>query len=537
MTNTKGIIFGGALICGLVIYITVIFVGTSEDNDYKLYYNKDKLNHFQHLKTIKQYKEHGVKVDKTSSLSEDESIAEMQKSLSNFPIEFWYRNKNKSMKMNKTCALFPSLLDIEYNNNYWQTLRTSQDVTFHLYGAYFDNREKNLLGPTVRILSMINLKNTTVKTHCQFWFENKNEPVIVPSTEYRFVWFLDWGVQKQGTFEPHLIACVLPENVKNIVPKSVSLVEKYCDTAKNNMKVYNNKPEEKKDFAVCVKGMDFLKSDLSVKLAEWIELLHLLGADKTFFYILNVHPNITKILNYYEQQGKIEVNPISLAGVSPNAPLLQHYYLKNKVFHKRQQELIPYNDCFYRHMYEYKYIILLDTDEVIMPIKAMNWSSLIEKVLPEARIKFNNDPSTLTVQNTFFLDYFLDSHGYFTEIPTYMHMMQHVYRSRKHTRPGSYAKAFFSTEHVLSLHNHHPIECLDGCRNYDIRVEDAQLNHYRSSCDSATKKECDELLKDIVLDSSIWRYSETLNSNVYNTLNELGFFENTTIVKKSTNLF
>lgn len=72
------------------------------------------------------------------------------------------------------------------------------------------------------------------------------------------------------------------------------------------MRIIYEKPVEKKDFAVCVKGLDFLHEDLSVRLIEWIELLNLLGADKVFFYELQVHPNISKVLKHYEQEGKVK---------------------------------------------------------------------------------------------------------------------------------------------------------------------------------------------------------------------------------------
>ena len=109
--------------------------------------------------------------------------------------------------------------------------------------------------------------------------------------------------------------------------------------------------EEKKKFAVCVKGLAFPEDDLSVRLVEWIELLTTLGADKVFIYDLEVHPNVTKVLDHYSQEGKVEVTPLSLPGHQPNLPVLQYLYLQNKINDKRQNELIPYNDCFYRNMY------------------------------------------------------------------------------------------------------------------------------------------------------------------------------------------
>ena len=43
--------------------------------------------------------------------------------------------------------------------------------------------------------------------------------------------------------------------------------------------------------------------------------------------------------------------------------MLQHLFLIAKRNHKRQNVLIPYNDCLYRNMYRYEYIALLDIDE------------------------------------------------------------------------------------------------------------------------------------------------------------------------------
>ena len=172
--------------------------------------------------------------------------------------------------------------------------------------------------------------------------------------EYKYIWYKKWGNYKQGLYQPYLLACQLPKTHWGKTPESVSIVEKECDTATSNLRVIYNKVkegEEKKKFAVCVKGLAFPEDDLSVRLVEWIELLTTLGADKVFIYDLEVHPNVTKVLDHYSQEGKVEVTPLSLPGHQPNLPVLQHLYLKSKLNDKRQNELIPYNDCFYRNMY------------------------------------------------------------------------------------------------------------------------------------------------------------------------------------------
>ena len=132
-----------------------------------------------------------------------------------------------------------------------------------------------------------------------------------------------------------MLACQLPKSHWEQVPLSVSVVENVCDTATNNLKVrYNKLPEgetKKQNFAVCVKGLDFPTEDLSVRLIEWFELLHLLGANKIFLYNLEVHPNVTKVLNYYEKKGYVDVTPISLPGKDFFLSTHKKKYLPKKV--------------------------------------------------------------------------------------------------------------------------------------------------------------------------------------------------------------
>lgn len=229
---------------------------------------------------------------------------------------------------------------------------------------------------------MIDRIEPKVKTYCQFWFDGQKEPHIVKTFEYKYIWYNKWGNYKQGIYQPYLIAwvffqddrnvnpqlfsklvsllhrCQIPKPFHSVVPASVSIVEKECDTATNNLRVIYNRPpdDKKKGFAVCVKGLDFLYDDLSVRLVEWIELLRILGAEKIYFYELQVHPNISKILRHYENEGMVQVTPLTLSGGQPNVPGFQHLYLQKKTNHKRQNEIIPYNDCLYKNLYLYDFI-------------------------------------------------------------------------------------------------------------------------------------------------------------------------------------
>lgn len=74
-----------------------------------------------------------------------------------------------------------------------------------------------------------------------------------PNFKTIFCRYKKWGNYKQGIFQPYLIACVIPQAYNSKVPQSISLVEKPCDNATNNVRVIYDAPAKKKDFAVCVK--------------------------------------------------------------------------------------------------------------------------------------------------------------------------------------------------------------------------------------------------------------------------------------------
>jgi len=471
-------------------------------------------------------------IDTSPKLNETAKALKLQPLIPNLPLVYWFENKDqlkKSGSKNASCAKYPSVYDIHFNNIYWQQTDTSNG-TFFLYSAYLDVRAKNRLGPTVRILSMINRIEPTVKTFCQLWFNSTKEPVISKVIEYKYIWYKKWGNYKQGLFQPYLMACQLPKSHWGKVPSSVSVVESKCDNATNNLRVIYNKLEEgpKQKFAVCVKGLDFPEDDLSVKLVEWIELLHTLGAHKIFMYNLEVHPNVTKILDYYVNQGIVDLTPLSLPGYQPNLPVLQHLYLKSKLNNKRQNELIPYNDCLYRNMYKYEYVALLDIDEVIMPLKHNNWEEMMEEVISMSLKVKNESRASYNFRNVYFMDDMLENHehGHFKDIPPYLHMLQHVYRSVNYTKPGQYVKCFHNPEKALILHNHFPLGCLGGvCTSYPVETEVAHLQHYRSDCVSTLKKSCQEQFKkNSVKDTTIWRWKDQLISKTTSALLTMGFF-------------
>ena len=375
----------------------------------------------------------------------------------NLPVAEWpkakqTRAKQQKASANKKCPItYPDLYELHFNNVFWQVLRglapsspstqnqtaqskqTQQQINqqinqqfktmadqeaskqeksqlfpiyYYLYNAYYDDRPLGGPLPQIRILAMID-RIEPPKVNCLLWYSNLSQPVITTAT-YTYAWYPKWGNFFDGQLQPFIISCTLPKIKTTFgslkAPDSVSLTLDLCTKLMNNLRVINERPKEKKKFAVCVKGLDFLHEDLSVRLVEWIELLNILGAEKIFLYDLEVHPNISKAIKYYVKKGLVELTKLTLPGEQPNLPGFRHLYLKNKLTNKRQNELIPYNDCLYRNLYSYKYLALLDIDEIIMPLKYENWSSLMEEVEQISFKTRNQTKASYNVRNAYFLD-------------------------------------------------------------------------------------------------------------------------------------
>ncbi|XP_049871795.1 uncharacterized protein LOC126370815 [Pectinophora gossypiella] len=408
------------------------------------------------------------------------------------------------------CAPFPSFLKIEFHNTYWQTLRSSNG-TYHMYGAYLDTRvmtyqgvnakrNKSSFAPSVRIITVLNRFRPNVTIFCQLRFAEQAESVIVRTLPYLYMWRNKWGRHGNGTWQPYLITCVLPSVVRGLVPASVSLVERPCDRATNNLSVYYDAPlqRHRHEFAVCVKELDFLHKDKSVRLVEWIELVRLLGAHKIFIYKLRVHRNISMVLKYYEYLDVVSVIPTTRP---------DHTGPKDKPV-----QLIAYNDCLYRNMYLYQWLVLLDIDEVIIPLRDKNWSSLMRRVLPlSTPAPGKRRRSSYYASNLLFLDSLQQNHSWQDAVPCYMHMLQHVYRTREFTKRTHYVKAFHETDRVLTLHNHFPVNCLgERCSSYPLPTKLARLQHYRAECFKPLSQICKKLIKQPVRDRTLWRWRDPL---------------------------
>lgn len=475
----------------------------------------------------------------------EEKLKLIREEMPSFPLEELLRRPQPHKRIE--CAEAPDFMNIDFHNDYWQALHID-NVSYYFFGAYYDNRDVIPNTPLVRLLSMVNIygKANEVKypnTYCQLWFKNRVEPVIVNATDHKIVWL--WGGASRR-FYPTLISCPLPKSMKDNktqeAPEMVSIVHEPCVRAKNLLRVVfeSNEqhpmsgkpigamtppPSKKRRFMVCVKTMDFLYVDMSWRLIEWLETMRALGADKVVFYDGQMHANMTRVMKHYmeSEPGFVELRPMSLGRGEPHSGNhFHHYAMEADGFNRILNEMIPYNDCYYRNMYKYDYIGVFDIDEIIMPLgNVTNWSDLIDLAYKvddyERDASKCQDWASFCFRNVYFPRY-PERPKVYKNLPSYYYMLQHVERVAEHCDRYAAVKCLHSTRYVIGLHNHFPLHRAGTgeCDPKSVPIEYAQLQHYREP-DNKTR------LINPIIDDSIWRFQPQLQQRVFAKYQKLGF--------------
>lgn len=173
-------------------------------------------------------------------------------------------------------------------------------------------------------------------------------------------------------------------------------------------------------------------------------------------------------------------------------------------------------------MYRYDWIALLDVDEVIVPRKHKSWREMMEKVGPDA-----NEFSSWSFTNIYFLDYMTENQpqpNLHKDVPSSLHILNHVYRSANYTPPGHYIKCFHNSEHILALHNHFPKGCIGGCKRGKMPNDIGHLQHYRTDCAHPIRHTCKEKYGTFIeRDTTVWRWREFVVGKISKVFAKLGF--------------
>ncbi|XP_017871462.1 PREDICTED: uncharacterized protein LOC108619405 [Drosophila arizonae] len=435
-----------------------------------------------------------------------------------------HENANRSWSFDEHCAPYPRLEDLNIQSEYYQ-LSVGGNVSYFLYSAFYERRISVDRSPSVVLLGMISSFHGPFEpAYCQVWYENSSRPELLEMTQQDMAWYDAWGLGPEQVY-PALFTCPLAGGPRrHRVPQLVSLVfGDRCARASNALYVYYRAPERRRSlrFGVCVKDLQFPDEDMSERFVEWLEMVRLLGAERVTAYYLGgntLHPNTIRTLRHYEQHdGLVELRPFRLLeGVSKPA---DHVPLN-----KRLNEVLMYNDCLYRSMYEFDYLAVMDVDELIMPLGELrNWTALVER-LEQNPNGDSNEPSQAGGSNTPHCSLCFRNVYYSRELqpdetpPASFYMLRHVQRVAQHLDANSAVKCLHATAYVTALHNHFPLGWRGAGYPHDVSVALGQMQHYREPDDEIQLKEPPP-----VRDDNIWRFKEQLINNSLAVHRQLGW--------------
>lgn len=249
-------------------------------------------------------------------------------------------------------------------------------------------------------------------------------------------------------------------------------------------------------------------------LIEWIETYRLFGVTKFGLYDGNItNPDsVHPVLNYYANRGLVDFRFIP---PSVDADLGEEAV--------RLSSPASLNDCMMRYSLSTRFVIVADIDEIIVPRRHDNYTSLIEHV--DRTLGLNVSYYTYSFRNAYFFRTWPQDQTQ----PQFLRTM----RFRRRNKPTPYmfhTKSFVNPRRCLSVYNHYcwvPFSNSgDGLekrfgKGVDVDPELALLHHYRNWCqhDEALCKVFDG---EQTVDDLMLKYRERLVDAVGGVMKLLG---------------
>ncbi|CAD1476127.1 unnamed protein product [Heterotrigona itama] len=398
-----------------------------------------------------------------------------------------------------------------------------------LYSAHLDLRVAGY--PSLRVIGVKRGPLPTSGLFCTVWYEEEERGRAV-SVEalVSTIWLDEWG-ETVDSYAGILVGCQLPPDAA-IEPSRVYVGLEPChQDASHSLTIKtgedrNGTEGRRRQFTLCIKGLDF-DEDISAKIVAFVELHRILGAEHFYFYVFNVHANVLRVLRLYERSNVIRWFNLTLPGDLPNEKTARRRLLAEDIWIKRRMELIPYNHCFYDNLHQSEFVLPIDVDEAIVPVRRDNWHEL----LLDERIKLGRnfkDFASYAVRNVYFFPELQQtSAGNQTDRPSFhddtlagLDYLDTI-RTACISPEGDSVKSFVSTRRALTVHNHYALTTLNpSTRRAHHFDPDDVLKHHHRACDDR-HLDCEVMMEDVRVDESATKYADQLKRRMRVFFNDL----------------
>ncbi|CAG0916373.1 unnamed protein product [Notodromas monacha] len=317
-----------------------------------------------------------------------ETVRHLLESYENIP-DAVFDLSQSSGKPSRSSLKFPTLYDIHISNKMYQVSET-EVCTILIKTCHLDEREPT--GPVVRCVTSVEFK---AEFHAEHFASKRYEPFYTKFNEAIGVQAVFWDTKSRKvagksnmtsimTFvsimvspeTPIVFTFPLPEGVERKY-LAVSLIDRNQKRGKVTNFVKVKLPEnsvhkvQEGGIALCMKNVFQAFRDNSINFAEWIEIQKAMGSEHLFVPILGdfQHPNVSKLLKYYEKQGVLTVQRSNLYGRrSHPTGVIRLGYPATKTesdMHKVQVDLekLNLNTCVLNSIGKYRFVFVVDNDE------------------------------------------------------------------------------------------------------------------------------------------------------------------------------
>lgn len=223
--------------------------------------------------------------------------------------------------------------------------------------------------------------------------------------------------------------------------------------------------EKKGRFFVCCKPLYGVYTETQLRhLVEWVEMNKLLGIKQIHIYNSSMTPTeaFNRVFDYYRHKGTMFLhhlgNPLSgLATEVKSSELLQPAAL---------------NDCLYTNMYSYDYVLVIDVDELFIPVEHTTLDQLFDDYV-EAHSNLFHRIVSISSPWAF----------YYTEENEVVNTSKVLELTQIFSYPTARGKAITKTWLCPYLGQHACAVDNQGYRNkYKLPFSVARVHHYRSKC-------------------------------------------------------
>ncbi|XP_026317535.1 uncharacterized protein LOC113228446 isoform X2 [Hyposmocoma kahamanoa] len=340
----------------------------------------------------------------------------------------------------------------------WQPVAGTR-FKFYVYSAYVERRTV----AAVRVIGATKTRGAD-SVFCRIWLpDNRTITLRAKVQTIRENWNLKYSAV--------YVLCLLSKTgvkPKDTIGATVAVIAT-ADAAtppSNLLTVIDTKPKPGIEGAlhVCVKPFHF-HYGRSEWLIEWMELNRLLGVSHFYMYNKTMSEQTTCLLNHYrEHYGLVTLLPWNL-------PIISVTEIRT------EGQFAAFQDCLYRSMSSAKWLLVVDTDEVLIPRRERTLPALLEGL--SASYAPAKVPAAFLFRNAFFYVLWEDD-------PQAPAKLLTACKTRRWTTPHvlkNRSKYVVRPRHAVELGNHFTWELLPGATSVGVPKDLALLHHYRLNCE------------------------------------------------------